>query len=104
MKTILKTLVLALLVAFVQTIAISAEGPAPMKKEVKKEAKKAAPELTDINSASAEQLQKLTGIGPAISAKIIAGRPYKGKDDLVKKKALSKAAYAKIKDKIVAKQ
>lgn len=104
MKTILKTLVLALLVAFVQTVTISAEGPAPAKKEVKKEVKKAAPEMTDINSASAEQLQKLTGIGPAISTKIIAGRPYKGKDDLVKKKVLSKSAYSKIKDKIVAKQ
>ena len=40
-------------------------------------------ELLDINSATAEQLETLPGIGKAYSAKIIAGRPYKGKDELV---------------------
>ena len=40
-------------------------------------------ELLDINSATAEQLAELPGIGKAYSAKIVAGRPYKGKDDLV---------------------
>jgi len=61
-------------------------------------------ELLDINSASADQLAGLPGIGKAYSAKIVAGRPYKGKDDLVKKDVVPQKTYDGIKDKIIAKQ
>ena len=78
-------------------------APAPKASESKMAPAPKA-ELLDINSATADQLDALPGVGKAYSAKIIAGRPYKGKDDLVSKSVLPQATYDKIKDKVIAKQ
>lgn len=107
---------IAMLYAVMLTFAVSAWPQAAAKKEPAKAsaAKMSTPDAKasstkgqaplDINSASAQDLETLPGIGPATSKKIVAGRPFKRKDELVQKKILSASAYAKIKESIVAKQ
>lgn len=60
--------------------------------------------LIDINNASKEELDALPGIGSARADAIIKGRPYKGKDELLRKKVLPSNVYDGIKDRIVARQ
>ena len=101
-----KKLVTRILVALFALSLMSATAGAQAAKKPAKATTAAAPnaDLLDINSATKEQLEALPGIGAAYSQKIIDGRPYAKKTDLLRKKVVPQATYTKIKDKVIAKQ
>jgi competence protein ComEA len=97
------TKLLRYVLIFLTALALSAAPQTP-KKAPAKAADAAKAPLVDINTASESDLKALPGIGDAYSAKIIAGRPYRAKNQLDDKKIIPHATYEKIKDMIIAKQ
>jgi DNA uptake protein ComE-like DNA-binding protein len=91
---------LALTTLNAQTAAKAAKGQAKSAPA----AAASSTDLVDINSASKEDLMKLPGIGDVYAQKIIDGRPYKAKSELIQKKIIPAGTYNKIKGQIIAKQ
>jgi DNA uptake protein ComE-like DNA-binding protein len=101
--TVLCALCLFAGVAFAQggTDQTSEKGTTAGEKKQTKKSTKASTKKVDINSASKEELTAV-GIDDATAQKIIDGRPYKTKRDLLTKNIVTKDEYDKIKDQIVA--
>lgn len=99
-----KSLVVRVFVVTLALVLFSGLAVAQSSKTSAGAASASSANLVDINSASKEQLDALPGIGAAYSQKIIDGRPYAKKTDLVQKKIIPQATYNKIKGMIIAKQ
>ena len=101
-----RLLLVTVLAIFLPALATAQtpKTPAPDAKKSQAAKKGAATDLIDINSASVDQLKTLPGIGDAYSKKIVDGRPYANKTQLVSRKIIPQATYDKIKDQIIAKQ
>src|ERR1051325_1891730 len=101
---ILSFILLALLAV---PLPLSAQTKSKAAPKAQAPAAKAAPAtnaLLDLNAATKAQLMALPGIGDAYADKIIAGRPYTRKDQLLTKKIVPQATYDKIKDNVIARQ
>lgn len=96
-----KLLAVALLFASVPVLSV-AQAKHSSKAAAKPAASSSSSAPLDINTATVDQLKAFNGIGDAYAARIIKGRPYTAKNQLVTRGILPEATYNKIKDQIIA--
>ncbi len=91
----LRSLVLIALLA----PALGAQGVAhPVPRPIRKAPAKVKP--VELNSASVQDLQQLPGISEALARKIVAGRPYRSKANLVTRGILPEAVYQALRKRV----